>query len=120
MTRLAGFGIDRRAWAVTLSRASDGAYNDDGDHIPGASTTIPIKAVVQPASGNQLLDVPEGMRVSSTPTGAQVNAGWLLWSRSEVRLNDHVFDAGVEYRVMYLWPRREGEFFRAALGRLTR
>lgn len=101
--------IDRLAVDVSLTRATAGGYNEDGEWVPGASTTATIRAAIQPASGNQLMDVPEGMRTE---------ARWLLWSRSEVRENDTVTSGGVSYRVMYLWPRAEGGFYRAAIGRL--
>lgn len=102
--------IDRLAVNVSLTRATTGGYNDDGEWVPGASTTSTIRAAIQPANGNQLMDVPEGMRTE---------ARWLLWSRSEVKIDDTITSGGVSYRVMHLWPRMEGGFYRAAVGRLS-
>lgn len=102
--------IDRLAVNVSLTREAPGAHNDDGEWVPGTSTTSTIRAAIQPARGNQLMDVPEGIRTE---------AQWLLWSRSEVKVNDVITSGGVSYRVMHLWPRAEGGFYRAAIGRLA-
>lgn len=108
MTRQAAAAIDRRAWAVTRTRTVAGAYNADGDYVPGSSSTASIRAVVQPVKGNQLMDMPEGIRTE---------AGWIAWSRSEMLVDDRITDAGQTYRVLFAWPRtRDGEFYRAALG----
>ncbi|MGN7829725.1 hypothetical protein ACTJJ8_23620 [Agrobacterium radiobacter] len=110
MTRLAGNGIDRRAWTVSRTRLAAGGYNDDGEWVDGVLTTSDIKAVVQPVKGAQLMDMPEGIRTE---------AGWIIWSRSDIAIDDMIADDGVNYRVIFLWPRnRDGEFYRAALGRL--
>ena len=109
---IAGRAIDRRAIGVSLtSRAPDAYDPNTGKLVPGAPSTITIRAVIQPATGNQLRDLPEGIRTE---------AQWLLWSRSAVALDNVVTHKGVEYRVMYLWPRDEGAFYRAALGRKTK
>lgn len=99
--------IDRLAVSVMLTREAPGYYNQNGDWVPGSSTTSTIKAAVQPASGRQLEDLPDGMRAS---------ARWLLWSRAEIRLDDKIDHAGSTYRAMHLWPRAEGGFYRAAIG----
>lgn len=111
--------IDAEAVNVTRSRSGAGAYDDDGNWVAEAPESVTIRATIQPATGNKLLDVPEGMRTASDPSGSQVNAGWLLWSRSDVALNDEITHKAVKYRVMYVWPREEGGFYRAAMGRLT-
>lgn len=99
--------------AVNVSRTTRGAggYDADGKGVSGTPTTTTIRAAIQPASGNQLMDLPEGMRTE---------ARWLLWSRSEVKEDDEIGASGINYRVMYVWPRAEGGFFRAALGRITK
>jgi len=103
--------IDGEAVNVSLTREGSGGYwNDDGEWVPGGPSTSTIRAAIQPANGNQLMDLPEGLRVE---------ARWLLWSRSEVKLDDEIASGGVSYRVMYLWPRMEGGFYRAAVGRLS-
>lgn len=112
--------IDRFSVNVTLTTRAADSYDSDGKGVPGASTTSTIRAAIQPASGHQLNDVPEGMRTSSDPKGVQTNAGWLLWSRTEVKVDDQITSKGIVYRVMYLWPRDEGAFYRAALGRVTK
>ncbi|MFN3833387.1 MAG: hypothetical protein ACK4SQ_14270 [Allorhizobium sp.] len=108
--RQAANAIDRRAIPMTRTRQGADSYDDGGNLIPGANTTTAIKAVIQPATGNKLMDVPEGVRTE---------AGWFVWSRSEIAVDDRVTNKGIVYRVVYAWPRAEGGFYRAALGKVT-
>lgn len=111
MTRQAANAIDRRAWPVTRARASAGGYNENGEWVPGASTSVSIKAVVQPVKGNQLMDMPEGIRTE---------AGWIAWSRSGIAVDDRITNKGVIYRVLFVWPRdQDGAFYRAALDKVA-
>lgn len=110
MTRQAANAIDRRAWAVTRTRDTAGSYNDDGEWVPGSSVSTTIKTVVQPVKGNQLMDMPEGIRAE---------AGWMCWSRSDIVLDDVITHKAARYRVLFVWPRDEGAFHRAALGKLA-
>lgn len=111
MTSLAGLGIDRRAVSVSLTRRAAGAYSTAdatyGEWVPGAPTTTTIMAAIQPYTGRKLEDLPEG---------ARSEAKWLAWSRAELRLDDVIAHGGFTYRVMYIWPRADGGFWRAALG----
>lgn len=102
--------IDGEARSVSLTTRAVGSYNDDGDFVPGTATTTTIRAAIFPASGNQLKDMPEGIRTE---------AGWLCWSRSTIAVDDHIADGSIAYRVLFAWPRPEGGFHRAALGRMT-
>lgn len=107
----AGLAIDYMAWSVSRIRAAAGEYNTDGDWVPGADTTTAIMAVVQPVKGNQLMDMPEGIRTE---------AGWIAWSRSDVVVDDRIVNGGVTYRVLFTWPRtNDGDFYRAALGKVA-
>ncbi len=103
--------IDGEAVNVTLTTKGAGSYNDDGDFVPGAPTDTTIRAAIQPVKGNQLMDMPEGIRTE---------AGWMLWSRSALAVDDQITSGGIAYRVLFAWPRMEGGFYRAALGRLTK
>ena len=114
MSRLAGLGIDRRAVQMEIIRQTGGGYNDHGEWEPVRDDPAPIRAVIQPMSGNQLMDVPEGVRTE---------AKWVCWSRSEISCDDEAgtFDRithqDKSYRVLFVWPRSDGEFYRAALGK---
>lgn len=101
--------IDWLAVSVSLTRESGGVYDDNGKWTPNAATQTSIRAVIQPARGSELMDVPEGIRSE---------ARWLLWSRSEIKVDDKITSRGVSYRVMHLWPRDDGGFYRAAIGRV--
>lgn len=111
MTRQAANAVDRRAWAVTRTTETAGSYNDDGEWVPGSSVSTTIKAVVQPVKGNQLMDLPEGIRTE---------AGWIAWSRADIAVDDRIANNGVTYRVLFVWPRdQDGDFYRAALGKVA-
>lgn len=128
--------IDGEAIPIIRSRSAPGFYDVNGDFIRGQSARAKIMATIQPVRGNQLMDMPEGIRTE---------AGWMIWSRSEIRLDDVIGSTGggflsfgpylllfagnqlvfnaqpaidsITYRVLYVWPRMEGGFYRAALGR---
>jgi hypothetical protein len=103
--------IDGEARNVTLTTRASGTYNEDGDFIAGAAVSRTIRAAIFPASGNKLMDVPEGIRTE---------AGWLIWSREAIKVDDEITDGLVTYRVLFDWDRSpEGGFYRAALGRKT-
>jgi len=105
---IAGLAIDRRAVSMTQRRSAADSYAG-GERVPGAVTSAPIKAVIQPMPGRELRDLPEGIREE---------AGWLLWSRVAIVNDDVIVHAGRSYRVLKVWPRDEGGFVRAALGML--
>ncbi|EYR81388.1 hypothetical protein [Shinella sp. DD12] len=102
--------IDGESVNVTRTRLVGGEHNADGDWIEGAPVAATIRAAIQPVKGNQLMDMPEGIRTE---------AGWMCWSRSEILVNDTITAAGISYRTLFTWPRIEGGFYRAALGRLA-
>ncbi|QJD54316.1 hypothetical protein [Aminobacter phage Erebus] len=101
-----GFVIEAEAQPAVFERKSGGNYVE-GDWIANAANVVNTTATIQPASGRQLMDVPEGVRAE---------ARFLLWTRSELALDDVVIYGGARYRVVYTWPRPEGGFNRAALG----
>jgi hypothetical protein len=102
--------IDGEAVNVSLTRNAPGTWGTDGKWTPGADTTVVIRAAVQPASGRQLMDMPEGIREE---------ARWIAWSRADLRLDDRIAHGGQDFRVMHVWPRMEGGFWRAAMGLVT-
>jgi hypothetical protein len=103
--------IDGEAVNVSLARKAAGTYSADGDFTPGAPATSAIRAAIQPASGKQLMDVPEGIRQE---------AGHIMWSRSELRNDDTITHDGSSYRVLHIWPRPvDGGFYRAAIGKVA-
>jgi hypothetical protein len=102
--------IDGEAKNVTLTMGADGSYDADGNFVHGTTTPTTIRAAIFPATGNALKDMPEGVRTE---------AGWLCWSRSAIAVDDQIADGGIVYRVLFVWPRPEGGFYRAALGRMT-
>lgn len=102
--------IDPEAQQVIWrTKSGAGAYDDGGNwqDAPFAPDQL-INAVVQPAAGTALRDLPEGERKE---------AQYFLWTQSAVALDDIVIYGGNEYRIVFIWPRPEGGYTRAAMGR---
>ena len=70
---IAKFGKD-----YTVTRQSSGSYNDAGDFVPGADSTITIKASCQPVSGRERELLPEGSRQKQV---------WKLYTTTELHSN---------------------------------
>ena len=99
--------IDGEAGPVQILRKSGGTYSGKGKWVGEVATPEPAMAVVQPATGAKLLDLPEGERSE---------AQFFIWSRSDLTLDDVVVYGGKNYRILFAWPRPEGGFTRAVLG----
>ncbi|GFO81226.1 MAG: hypothetical protein A49_08530 [Methyloceanibacter sp.] len=105
-----GIAVDMLSRPMTLKVRADGAYDQStGDFVPGAETETVIQASVQPVKGEELKDLPEGIRTE---------ARWLIWSRHELQDDNVVESDGASYRVLTTWPRNLGGFYRGALGLL--
>lgn len=76
ITRLSG------GTTLTVTRGASGTYTA-GRLTPGETTTLTIAANVQPASGRDLLRLPEGLRTRETIA---------IWTAAELRTADE--DAG--------------------------
>lgn len=103
---LLNLAILAEAESVTHERMV-GAYDAKGKWVPGVATIGAIMATVQPASGRQLMDMPEGIRTE---------AKYVMWSEKATVVDDIVIYGGQRYKVLYTWPRRADSFTRAALG----
>lgn len=101
-----GWVVDAEAVPIALEQQI-GAYNADGKWVISGNQLVATQGTVQPATGRQLMDLPEGVHTE---------ARFLLWTRSVLAEGDIVGYAGARYRVVFLWPRPEGSFYRAALG----
>ena len=103
--------IDAEAESVTLRAvaAAGGGYNSGGKWVANVAGTSTIRAAMQPARGNALMDLPEGIRTE---------AEWFAWSRAVIVVDDEITYRGVSYRVIFAWPRAVDGFVRVALGRL--
>lgn len=113
MLNLGALVLPNQNRTVTLQRVATagGSYNDAGEWVPAVAATVNIAATIQPVSGRQLLDMPEGIRNE---------ARWTIWTVNTVALNDRITYQGDAYRVVFVWPRNvEGGFYRAALGLVT-
>ena len=105
--------IDEEAIACTLRRKGAPSFTQGGDVVPGGATDAPIFAALLALSleryGDMLRDKLEGIDRDGLR---------MLYSRSEVRLDDAIIRGADTYRVLALWPRVEGGYYRAAIGRI--
>ena len=101
--------IDAEAISVSLERKTGGSYNDDGEWQGEVIAPETIRAVLQPATGRQLQDLPEGERT---------DARFFLWTRSALVSDDVIVYGGERYRIVFDWPRPEGGFTKAAIGKI--
>lgn len=105
------FAIDAEAVTVTLHTVATagGAYNAGGEWVPNASVDMPIAATVQPATGRNLNDAPEGVRT---------DARYAIWSRVSIAENDEITYSGKRYRVTWIADRPQDGFVKGAMGKL--
>lgn len=95
---------------VTLLSKSGGRYNQDGEWVDEATTETAITAAIQPATGNKLLDLPEGERSE---------AEFFLWTKTPLVVDDLIVYNGDRHRIIFVWVRPDGGFTRAVVGRTT-
>ena len=104
--------IDLEETTVVRKRTLGGAYEAGGRWVDGTEESYSFKAEVQPTTGRQLMDLPEGVRSEARCT---------LWTReTDLLLDDVVAYEGLDYRVVYVWNRqRSGNYTRCVLGLLS-
>lgn len=101
--------IDAEAITVQHRTIVEGFDQTTGKRAKTPSAPVDIQAAVQPASGRQLMDVPEGLRTE---------ARFIAWSRTTINENDQIQYDGKWWRVVYRWPRPQDGFNRVAIGML--
>lgn len=101
----AALAIDYLSVPVVHTAKAGGSYVH-GKWVGETLTPKDIQAVVQPATGRRLLDLPEGERVE---------AKYFIWTREPIALDDEITYSGDDYRVSFLWPRPDGGFSRGSL-----
>lgn len=101
--------IDGEAVTVNYRTVTANFDQSTGKTPKTLGDPVSISAAIQPASGRQLMDVPEGVRTE---------ARFIAWSRSTLALDAQIQYDGEWYRILYTWPRPQDGFTRAAMGRL--
>lgn len=101
--------IDAESEPVTWTSVSAGTYDARGNGIPGAQTDTQTRAAIQPITGRELQDLPEGVRAQVSMVG---------WTRASVAVDDEIVYRGDTYRVFAAKPRPMDGFTRIALGRI--
>lgn len=106
----AAIDLEAVDWAHKRIAAASGTWVN-GKWVPGAASTVTIKAVVQPSGGRpEMMDLPEGIRDE---------AERVAWTRTELKLTDELTRNGRTYRVIHVWDRSDdGSHYKAALGRV--
>lgn len=102
--------IDDEAELVTWTRYAAGTTDGKGNYIKGAATTLDIAAAIQPSSGRQMKDLPEGLIKEVAYVG---------WSRSTVAVNHEIGYGGENFRVVWAWPRPKDGFTKFALRKIA-
>lgn len=106
--------IDAESINVTRTVAATGSYATSGPNagkfVPGGDTSSTIRAAVQPASGRSLMDMEESLRVE---------AKYFIWSRVQLAIGDRITVEGSTFKIIFLWPRLQDGFCKAAMGRLA-
>lgn len=105
--------IDAEAIDVTRTAVAAGSYATSGANAgkftPGAAAPATIRATVQPASGRALMDMEESVRIE---------ARYFIWSRVQFVIGDKITYAGENFKIIFVWPRPQDGFSKAAMGRL--
>ena len=107
--------ISRRSFteAVTIQRASAGAFNEYGEHTGVGYTTITTKAVTEPisAADSENIEVlPEGLRIADARR---------FWLDDGVVLDDWIEYAGEKYKVFSIEKHRDHIEIIAAIQNIT-
>jgi hypothetical protein len=111
MLEPAAIAIDMLAKPATRRRPGAGGYVN-GLWVPATPVSLAIKAVVLAMPPQDVMNLPEGIRTQ---------AEWVIWSRTELSAGtddataDEILYAGRTMRVIHLWDRIEGGFYKAAL-----
>lgn len=97
--------IDEEGTTVTFRTFAPDTYNH-GKLVPGAATPGSLWAMIQPASGRTMSDVPEGLRVEVAYVG---------WSRTAVAVDNEIDYGGETYRVGWVKPWPMGNYTKFAM-----
>lgn len=100
--------IDAEAEGIVWRPKGADTFDDRGNGVPGVRADVQARAAIQPATGNNIKDLPEGVREEAVYVG---------WTRSSVAVEDHIVYRGATYRVIATRPRPMDGFTRIALGR---
>lgn len=105
-----GVAIDEESEPVILKVPGPGTYDDAGNYTPGAfPDPLPIiYAVLQPVTGRELRDLPEGLRKQVSLVG---------WTRTTVAVGNEIGYGGTDYRIVHVWGRPMNGFNKFAIGR---
>ena len=99
--------IMAEAVPVTWRTRGPSTYDSGGNAVLGAVSESTILATVQPNSGRILRDRAEGVHRDITH---------VVWTKAEVKVDDEIIYQGDTLRVHHVWPRRQDNFTRAAVG----
>lgn len=102
--------IDAESEVITWITRAAGTFDARGNGILGAQGSTQARAAVQPISGRELQDLPEGVRAEVT---------MVAWTRSSVAVDDEIVYRGDVYRVYAARPRPMDGFTRIAIGRVA-
>jgi hypothetical protein len=97
--------IEAEAVDITHTPQPGGSYSAAGLWVEATPAPVTIRAAVQPLTGRDLSDLPEGLRTA---------AKYKIYTPATVSVGDHVTIGGTAHRVLNVspWP----EYCRAFVG----
>ena len=104
------FAIDLWQEDVVLKTRGPNTYNSTGDIAVSYLPDVTIKAMVVPATGKTLQEVPEGMRDE---------AQLVLWTRVDLTTDDEIEYLNDRYRLLTVEKWTQGAYNKAILGGLS-
>lgn len=116
MLGMSALAIDLLARPARRIRRSGGAYDADGRWVGGAESLTDVMAVIQPVDPDDLQALPEGERSEASKA---------VWTRTELRTAredaheaDIVEADGARWKILAVFDRAEGGWYKAIAGRL--
>lgn len=109
-------GINLLAQPMTLERSTGGSYSAGGTWTGTWSAPESISGVIQPVSGRDLRDMPEGIR---SEVSAWLFVNLVTLGGIDITVNDRITADTVPYRVLHVdeWT-RYGGFLQCVLGKI--
>lgn len=93
---------------IALTANTGGTYDSNGKWVANATVNRTIVGTMQPAK--------DGERLVDDRNGTRVEIKFFLWTKQAIQVDDRVTYRGETFRVIRLWDRADGSFYKASLG----
>ena len=100
--------MEARTCSYLPGEGKNGHWDADGRWNSAPRAFIPIVGAAMPSRGQELRDLPEGIRDE---------ARWVFYTRAAIDTDGIIMIDGQEYRILFLWTRTfDGNYRKAAMG----